>query len=184
MWIVVEKISTERDSALKDDAQLYLAYSVWVDKNSHNRNEPPIYTADCLISERALPDTVTRFAKDAQGNYLLRRGGSWSESEYAAEYRAYREGKRENPNADLATETVPLDIVDKIKTKYILRHLENVDAAGKLSGENKNKAVREKEQPAPKDKAEKSELKSLLGVGFELLLEREKKPKAEKESNK
>lgn len=182
MWIVIEKLSTERDSATKGEAQIYLAYSVWSDEASQSKGDAPMYSADCLIGESLLPDTVTRFAKDGLGNYLLRRGGAWTEVEYAVEYRLFKQGRRDNPNAELATETVPLDLVNEVKQKYILPHLERVDAGGKLSGENKNRAVREKEQPAPEDKAEKQELRDLVGVGFELLLEREKSVKANKEA--
>ena len=183
MWVVIEKISTERDSAVKGEPQTYVAFSVWADEASHKKAEPPIYQSDLKLSEGLLPDTVTRFVKDAQGNLWLRRGGFWTPDEYAAEYRAYRRKERGNPNLDLATETVAVNLADELKQKYVLPQLEAADAGGRLSGNGKDARVRDKEQPAPEDKAEKQELKDLVGVGFELLLEREK-VKADKDKAK
>lgn len=184
MWIVIEKISTERDSATKGEPQVYAAYSVWLDEASHSKAEAPIYQSDVLLPETMLPDTVTDFVRDAQGNLLLRRGGMWTQSEYAAECAAHHRKERGHPNADLATETVAVDIVQELKLKHILPHLERADAEGNLRGNGKGGQIREKEQPAPEDKAERQEFKDLIGNGFELLLEREKVVRAEKDKDK
>lgn len=176
MWVVVEKLSTEAtsDAASKVNPEVlplvHLAYSVWLTQADHDAQQPPVWQNNHLIhdGDAWLPETKTRFVRDGDGNFVLKDGKTWTEADYIAEIINYRQGKREHPNGDIALETVAVDLVDEIKNKIIKPALEEEFTKGDFSV--RKDFVAEKEVPEPSDKAEKPELKGLVGLGFEIVL--------------
>lgn len=128
------------DIRTEESGFTYVEVSIWRNRGVFQRGDAPDEIQDFRMQ---LPVVgAVRPAKRKRGNnYVKADNTEWTEAEYAAEYRAYREGKRGHPKAELAIDAVLFDHAAHIERK-IAEYLDRKKARGeRWRGDDRDKAI-------------------------------------------
>lgn len=128
------------DIRTEESGFTYVEVSIWRNRGAFQRGDAPDEIQDFRMQLPAAG--AVRPTKRKRGNnYVKADNTEWTEAEYAAEYRAYREGKRGHPNAELAIDIAPFDHVAFIERK-IAEYLDRKKARGAgWRGDDRDKTV-------------------------------------------